>query len=134
MSTSVLLYQELTYKVRGAIFTVYNTLGPGHKEVLYQRSLEKELQQINIPFTREPKLPIRFREEIVGTYQPDFVIDKKLILEIKAVEYMPPHFIKQLVYYLKGTNYKLGLLVNFGPRLEIIRKIWSPSVKSALNP
>lgn len=127
-----LLYQELTYKVRGAVFTVYNTLGPGHKEVLYQRSLAKEFGCIGLPFERETNLKIKYKGEIVGEYKPDFIIDGKIILEIKAVEALPQHFNQQLIYYLKGTEFRLGLLVNFGPKLTIIRKIWSPPPRNPL--
>ena len=65
--------------------------------------------------------------EKVGYYKPDFIIDNKIIIELKSLDFMPQDLEKQLIYYLKGTNYKLGLLVNFGSnKLVIKRKIWSP--------
>lgn len=71
-------------------------------------------------------MSIVYSDKTVGKYQPDFTIDDKIILEIKAVEYLPKKLATQLVYYLKGTDFKLGYLVNFGaPNLQIIRKVWS---------
>ena len=123
-----LLYPSLSYKLQGCFFTVYNTLGFGHKEIAYQNALEKEFYNQNIPYTREASLPILYREEKVANYRPDFIIDDKIIVEIKALEFLPAKFITQLIYYLKGTNYRLGYLVNFGsPQIQIIRRIWTPS-------
>jgi len=121
------LYSELSYKVRGCFFTVYNTLGFGHKESVYQRALEEEFKNQKVPFERQKHLPILYNSKKVAEYIPDFVIDEKIIVEIKALEYLPQKLVVQLVYYLKGTNYKLGFLVNFGStKLEIIRRVWSP--------
>lgn len=84
-----LIYADLTYQIRGAIFTVYNTLGYGHKEQVYQKALEKEFTETNLPFKREVGLNVSYKNEIVGRYRPDFVIDDKVIMELKAVEFMP---------------------------------------------
>lgn len=120
-----LLYEDLTYKVRGAIFKVYNTLGFGHRESVYQKALATELATQRIPFREQPKLNIIYNNVKVGTYTPDFTVSDKIIIEIKSVEFLPKQAEKQLIYYLKGTNYKLGLLVNFGTsELVIKRKIW----------
>lgn len=121
-----LLYPELSYKLQGCFFKVYNTLGFGHKEVLYQRALEEELTNNHIVFEKEASLSITYGNKMIGEYRPDFTVDNKIIVEIKALEFLPQKLISQLVYYLKGTNYKLGYLVNFGgPKLLIIRRVWS---------
>ena len=121
-----LIYADLTYKIRGCLFNVYNNLGYGHKEQVYQKALEKELNEQKVPLKREINLKVLYKDEKVGNYRPDFVIDDKIIIEIKAVEFMPKSYEKQLLHYLKSTNYKLGLLVNFGaPKLYIKRLIWS---------
>lgn len=121
-----LIYADLTYKVRGAVFSVYNGLGFGHKEQVYQKALEKEFVEMEIPYKREKSLDVKYKDEVVGNYRPDFVIDEKIILEIKAVEFMPKSFEQQLIHYLKTTNYQVGLLINFGqPRLVIRRLIWT---------
>lgn len=120
-----LLYEDLTYKVRGTIFKVYNKLGFGHKESVYQKALCLEFLKQNIPFKERPQLKVTYENVAVGGYIPDFLIDDKIIVEIKSLEFLTKDSEKQLIYYLKGTNYRLGLLVNFGKnRLEIKRKIW----------
>lgn len=119
-----MLYEKLSYKIRGAFFEVYNTLGPGFKEVIYRRALAKEFILKALPFKEEPQLTITYKNETIGRYIPDFVVDDKILIEIKAVPEMPKVYEKQLYYYLKGTNYKLGFLVNFGAeKLDIRRRI-----------
>lgn len=121
-----LIYADITYKVRGAIFTVYNYLGFGHKEQVYQKALEKEFIEDNLPFKREVSLNVRYKDAVIGNYRPDFIIDDKIIIELKAVEFMPKAFETQLLHYLKTTGYQLGLLVNFGsPKLMIRRLLWT---------
>jgi GxxExxY protein len=119
------LYKELTYQIRGALYEVYNTLGPGFKESVYHRALAKEFTLRKIPFEEKKRLPVPFKGEEVGIYEPDFIIDEKVLIEIKAVPEMPRLYETQLFYYLRGTNYKLGFLVNFGgSKLEIKRRIY----------
>jgi GxxExxY protein len=121
-----LLYGDLTYRVRGAIFTVYNELGFGHKENIYQKALIKEFEILNIPYKQEVGLDVKYKGDIVGKYRPDFVIDDKIIIEIKSVEFMTKSYEEQLLHYLKTTGYSLGFLVNFGSnRLFIKRLIWT---------
>lgn len=123
-----LIYADLTYKVRGCIFRVYNTLGFGHKELVYQKALEQEFATNLIPYKREVNLNVKYQNQTIGNYRPDFVIDNKIILELKAVEFMPKTFEQQLLHYLKSTDFQLGLLINFGsPKLYIKRLVWTPS-------
>lgn len=127
-----LLYADLTYKIRGAIFTVYNQLGFGHKEQVYQKALAYELEDIKVPYKREKSLDVTYKDKIVGKYRPDFIIDDKIVLELKAVETMPKSFESQLVNYLKTTEYELGLLINFGaPKLYIKRLIWTQNQRES---
>lgn len=132
---NILIYADLTYKVRKAIFNVYNTLGYGHKEEVYQKALAYEFKELNIFFKKEEKLSVNYKGKSVGNYRPDFVIEDKVILEIKAVEFLPDTYKQQLINYLKTTGYQLGLLVNFGTdRLFIKRLVWSNHPrKSATN-
>jgi GxxExxY protein len=126
-----LLYEDISYKIRGCAFDVYNQLGFGHKENVYQKALALEFKNKNIEFTAEESLPIIYQGEKIGIYRPDFIVDKKVIVELKAVPFMPKSYETQLTYYLKGTNYELGFIINFGsPKLDIRRKIWTPSYKS----
>lgn len=119
-----LLYEELTYKIRGARYAVHKALGPIHKESVYQKALAKEFKLRGISFRREVPLEISYRGEKIGTYKPDFIVDGKVIVEVKAVEFLPAKFDSQLTHYLKGTGYKVGLLVNFGvKKLDIRRRV-----------
>lgn len=131
---SQLIYADLTYKIRGALFAVYNELGYGHKENVYQKALELEFQSQHIPFTKETHVPVQYKTETVGSYRPDFIIDKKIIIELKAVEFLPKTFEAQVIHYLKTTNYHLGLLVNFGgPKLYIKRLIWTKNPRQSVE-
>ena len=122
----MLLYADLTYKLRSAIFNVYNALGFGHKENVYERALEQELKEIKLPFSKEETLDVRYKGIKVGIYRPDFIIDGKIIVELKALEFVPKSSEIQMLHYLKTTGFKLGFLVNFGyPKLTIKRIIWT---------
>ncbi len=122
MNKVALLYEQLSYDVRGAMIAVHKELGSGHKEKVYQRALAKELGSRDIPFEREKDVPIEYDGDKVGSYRPDFVVDEKIIVEVKAVSFMPKNFEEQLTHYLKSTKYKLGLLVNFGRRRLIVKR------------
>jgi len=122
------LYEDLSYKVRGCVFKVYNTLGFGHKENIYQRALEVEFKNSEINFEKEKVLPVIYNGKKIGVYKPDFIVGNKIIIEIKAVPFMPNDYETQLTHYLKGTNYKLGFLINFGSKkLNIKRRVWTPN-------
>lgn len=131
-----LLYEELTYKIRRAIFNVYNGLGFGHKESVYHKALTLEFGKLGIEFKEEQSVDVMYTNQKVGIYRPDFVVEEKVLIEIKAIPFMTKDQEKQMIYYLKGTNYKLGLLVNFGSnQLDIRRRIWSGHPrKSAQDP
>ncbi len=121
-----LLYEDLTYQIRKAAFTVYNSLGFGHKEQVHQKALAKELEELKIKFVEEATLQVKYKDKNVGSYKPDFVVEDKIIIEIKAVDFLPRISEVQLLYYLKSTQYQLGLLINFGsPKLYIKRLIWT---------
>lgn len=123
-----LKHEELTYEVRGAFFEVYNTLGPGFKEVVYHNALAKKFELKNISFQEKERIPITYKGERVGTYEPDFIVEDKVLIEIKAVPSMPKLFDTQLYYYLRGTKYEIGFLVNFGSdKLLIKRRVQTKS-------
>ena len=125
------LYGELTYKIRGAMYKVHQTLGSGHKEGIYHKALIKEFELRSIPFKTEATLSVVYEGVKVGNYRPDFIVDEKVLIELKALPILPTQAERQLSYYLRGTDYKLGLLVNFGSSsLVIKRKIWD---KNRLN-
>jgi GxxExxY protein len=116
------LYQDLTYKLRGIFFEVYNQLGPGLSENIYQRAVIQELQNQKIPYETEKVVNINYKNVKVGQQRLDLVVDDKIIIEIKAVDNMHSLFIRQTIAYLKASNHKLALLVNFGGDKIIIRR------------
>jgi len=119
------LYQDITYSIRNAVFNVANTLGLGHKEIIYQRALEEELKKNDLKFNREKQIPIEYQGKKIGIYVPDFVVEDKIILELKAIPFLGTSEKKQTWNYLKGSEYKLALLVNFSPaKVEIERIIY----------
>lgn len=121
------LHHELTEKIIGCCYRVHNDLGSGHKESVYKNALAKEFKKKNIIYKKEVVLPVKYQDENVGTYRADFVVENKILLEIKAVEIMPRIYEIQLLHYLKTTGYNLGLLINFGAkRVQIRRRIWTP--------
>ena len=116
-----ILYKEEAYSIVGACFEVYNELGCGFLEPVYQESLEYELTDRNIAFISQNELNITFKKRTLKQkYIPDFICYDKIIVEIKAVKELNDIHRAQVFNYLKATGMKLGLLVNFGnyPNLE----------------
>jgi GxxExxY protein len=127
-----ILHEDLSYKIRGAMFNVYNSLGYGHKELVYQKALTREFDKLSINYKREPRLKIEYEGDQVGVYTPDFLVEEKVIVELKAARTFPVNLDRQLVNYLKATGYELALAVNFGQsRLGIRRRIWTRKSASA---
>ena len=122
---SKLEYEDLTYKIRGAFFEVYNELGPGFKELVYHNALKEEFDNSKLRYDEKKRIQINYKGKKVGIYEPDFIVEDKIIIELKAVPAIISLFEKQLYSYLRGTKYKVGLLVNFGAdKLEIKRRIY----------
>jgi len=116
------IYRELSYRVMQAAFEVHNTLGPGFAERIYEQALAHELKRCNIPFERQKKVTVCYKEHIVGAQRLDFVIDDKIVLELKATSALTDVFKQQTNSYLKATGLRLGILINFGTsRVEYIR-------------
>jgi GxxExxY protein len=117
-----LLFEDLTYKLRGCVFKVYNTIGKGHKESVYKKALEEEFKKQGLVYKSEPKIDVTYEDKLVGVYRPDFIIEDKIILEIKVKDFLTNEDEFQVYSYLKATKYKLSLLINFGfKKLEIKR-------------
>lgn len=110
---SDLIEKELSYKVMGAMFNVYNDLGGGYQEKYYQRAIAKELQSLGIKFIEQVSAPLQFKGYSIGRYLLDFLIEGRIVLEIKANQSFKYRDIQQVLAYLKTTNVLLGILVNF---------------------
>ena len=105
---------ELTYEIRGAIFDVYNTLGPGLLESVYEEALTFELQQRGLEVIRQMEVPIIYKDnELKTPLRLDLLVENQVIVELKSVEEMKPVFAKQLLTYLRLLDKHVGLLVNF---------------------
>ncbi len=121
-----LLYKDLTYKIIGVLYEVHKHLGPVHKENIYHEAIKIELTKQNIPFVEEKTLDVKYKGHKIGVYRPDFVIDEKVILEIKAVPRLAKAMVDQMYYYVAGSDYKVALLANFGtPKLTVKRRIYT---------
>ena len=108
-----IVYPELSYKIIGIAFEVYNTLGGGYKEKHYQKALEIAFRRALLTFQSQCSYKVRYKNEIIGRYFMDFVIEDKIVLEIKSGDYYAHRNFNQVKGYLHATNYKLGILANF---------------------
>ena len=124
MTEENFIHKELTYKVIGAAMEVHRELGYGFLEKVYENSLAILLKDEGIDVRQQYPVPVYFRGRIVGEYCCDIIIEDKLIIELKTIEKLINIHYAQLLNYLKATQIRLGLLVNFGPRkLEYERLI-----------
>lgn len=113
---------RLTYKIIGCAMEVHNALGCGFQEVIYQRCLALELEKQGLGFARELEMPIYYNEVEVGSRRVDFLVENKVMVELKAVVRLEDVHLAQGLNYLKVYNLEKGLLLNFGnTRLEVKR-------------
>lgn len=120
MSTEI-LFKDESYQIMGACFEVYNEMGSGFLEAVYQECLAKELQSRGIPFTQKQRIQLSYKSSLLEQYyEADFVCYDKIIVEIKVHKALADGHRSQTLHYLKSTSMQLGLLVNFGhhPQLE----------------
>src|SRR5215471_5494692 len=118
-----LLESDLTDVVLGAFFAVYNELGGGFVEGVYESALAIEFRARNVAFIRQMELQVTYRGHIVGEFRPDFLVGGRVILEVKAVSTLTSAHESQLVNYLKATGMQVGLLLNFGSKAEFRRRV-----------
>ena len=119
-----ILYKDECYLIQGAVFEVYKEMGCGFLEAVYQECMEMELRNRGVPFERQVELPLSYKSNrLKQVYIPDLICYGKIIVELKAVKEIAPEHKAQLLNYLKATDLKLGLLINFGsyPKAQIIR-------------
>ncbi len=109
-----LQYEELTSNILAACFDVINELGAGFLESVYEKSLLIALQQKGIKAISQAPIEVSFRDQKVGIYFVDILVEDKVLIEIKAVERLSPDHKAQIINYLKATGIEVGLLVNFG--------------------
>ena len=119
------LYRALSYKLVGAMYNVRNSYGSGQKELVYQKALAEELDELNIPYKREASISIKSVKtgKALGSYKLDFIVDEKIIVEAKAMKFTPKKIEQQLYSYLRSTPYKVGYLVNFGSTSLYLKRV-----------
>jgi len=113
MSDEKVVYKELSFEVVGVMFDVHNELGAGHKEQVYQKAIAKGLKAKNIKFQEQVYFPLEYKGEKVGAYYLDFLIENKLVLEIKRNNRFSKQEFEQVQKYLETTNRKLAILASF---------------------
>ena len=124
MSEGEFLYKELTGKIIGAAMEVHSTLGCGFLESVYEEALAVEFDLQNIPFERQKPLDVFYKEKNVKQFVCDFLVADNVLVELKAIKELTGVEMAQVVNYLRATNLKLGLLLNFGaPSLQYKRVI-----------
>jgi GxxExxY protein len=109
-----ILFKELSFAVVGAAMEVHKILGPGFLEAVNRAALAHELKILGIPFAQQVLLPVIYKGVLIGDYIADFVIDGKIILEIKSVSKLNASHQAQAMHYLAATGYRLAILLNFG--------------------
>lgn len=127
------LYEEETYKIRGAIFDIYKKFRNTQKEIVCHNSLYERLIIDNFQVEKNKQVPIYYNGKKVGVYTPDLIVNNKIIIEIKSKPQLLNSDIKQFWYYLKNSGYKVGFLVDFGSPngVTIIRKVYDTARISA---
>ena len=128
-----LKYSEITEKIIGASFEVHKFLGSGFPEVIYQRALAYELKQFGLAFEREIEQDIFYKDlpAPIGRRRADFVVGKKIIVELKAVGQLDDAHLAQALNYLKAYKLEVGLLINFGSKSLTFKRLILTSNKSA---
>ena len=122
-------HQELTEKIIHAFYAVYNELGYGFLENVYQNALYLELKNQGFNVEAQKAIDVYYKSQVVGKYRADLVVDDLIILELKAVDYLVEEHENQLINYLKATDKEVGLLLNFGSKPEIRRKAFDNNRK-----
>lgn len=117
------IYKDLTYEIIGIIYDVHRELGSVHKESIYHKAIAIELSEKGVHFVEEKSIDVKYKGKKIGIYKPDFIIDDKVILEIKVAPAITEAMKDQVYFYVKGTKYKLVLLVNFGTRKVGIKRL-----------
>lgn len=127
MKEEKVIYKELSYKLVGVLYEVFNKLGYGYKEKFYERAIEKCLIKMKIKYKKQVPYKVLFKNEEIGRYFFDFLIDEKIILELKKGNYFSKSNIEQVKGYLKAANLKLAILANYTPKGVKTLRVLNPN-------
>lgn len=125
-----MLYKELSGRIISSFYTVYNCLGHGFLEKVYENALMVELKKNEVHVDQQKKIDVWYDGCKVGEYFSDIVVENKIILELKAADGIAPEHEAQLLNYLKATDIELGFLFNFGPRPQFLRRLFTNDRKT----
>ena len=126
-------HADLTRKVIGAFYQVYNTLSYGFSEKVYENSMVLELQSAGLKPVQQQPIVVYYNGVEVGQYIADIIVNDTVLLELKATRQLTSDHEAQLLNYLKATKMEVGLLLNFGPKAEVKRKILDNERKGSLT-
>ncbi|MFA6048102.1 MAG: GxxExxY protein [Parcubacteria group bacterium] len=130
MSEDKLLYRQESYLIRGACFEVWNEFGGAFKEKVVDNSLQVALKSKGLNIETQKRIDIFFKGVKVGSYIPDIIVDSKIIIELKCKPFITKGDIDQFWKYLKGSQYKLGFLINFSPTELAIKRVIYDSARN----
>lgn len=123
------IYSDITKNIIKSFYTVYNRLGFGFLEKVYEQSMMIELMDTGLYCERQKPIKVYYKEKIVGDYYVDILVENKIVIELKASEGIVEEHELQLINYLKATDLEIGLLLNFGKKPEFKRKVFSNNNK-----
>ena len=123
---------DLTRKIIGCAYTVHNKLGPGFLEKVYENALRIELEKLGLVVKQQEPINVTYDGQVVGEYQADLWVDERIVIELKAAQTLVKQHEVQLVNYLTATGINNGLLLNFGPSMQVKRKFREYKPKSSL--
>ncbi len=126
-------HSDLTEKIIGAFFDVYNQLGYGFSEKVYENALAIELRKLGLGMAQQEPINVYYESVLVGEYAADILVNGVVILELKAVRQLCDEHGAQLLNYLKATPIEVGLLLNFGPKPQCLRKVFDNERKGTLS-
>lgn len=126
-------HADLTQLIIKGFYTVYNQLGYGFLEKVYENALVIELEKLDLKVVQQAQIRVYYADEVVGEYFADLLVNELVIVELKASKRLGAEHEAQLLNYLKATPYEVGLLLNFGPKAQIVRKAFNNSRKDHLN-
>ena len=129
-------YEEITHKIIGSAYQVFNQLGFGFLESVYKKALLIELNKNNLKLEEEKPLDVYYDNQVVGNFYVDILVEDKIIVELKSVQNLAKEHEVQLVNYLTGLQKEIGLLINFGPSgVKVKRKYRKPKLhKTNITP
>lgn len=126
-------HEKITEKIINAAYIVHGELGWGFLEKVYQKAMKLEMERLGLGVATETPITVYYRGEVIGDYVADLTVEDKVIAELKSVKTLNEAHEAQLLNYLKATHIEVGLLINFGGSVKIIRKVFDNSRKKHLR-